>query len=429
MNSLKQMRYKDEEPKNTVKRLKEILKENGIEVEEHWMKRSSVGTYSLRVCIKGTDLGQNGKGMTKEFAAASAYAEFFERYQNGILVFREEKPTEELPFTYGADEKIMTTEEVAAQDNSFLDEVVMSNNSSNLKGKEREKFFKDLLGEDSNVITVPYYSVKNKTVVYIPHVLSCHIYSTNGMCAGNTPEEAMIEGISEILERYVSTKIFYDKPSLPEIPKLYLANFPRVDEMLEKLHNNKDFVCKLLDCSMGGKYPVAGLIILQKNTGRFGFKLGAHPDYGIAMERCFTEAAQGMDIYEYAQACLFDFNDQNIERDENIREFLFSNVGTLPYQLIDDEKTYSFTKMPDVSNLNNKQILKKMVNSIIKDGHDILIRDVSVMGFPSFRIIIPGMTEYVHGPMAGRFNMFEELEYLLKDIHRIHLKNVKHLIQ
>ncbi len=429
MNSLKQMRYKDEDPKNTVKKLKEILKSNGIEVEEHWIKRSSVGTYSLRLCIKGTDIGQNGKGMTKEFAAASAYAEFFERYQNGILVFRPEKPTEDLPFTYASDEKNISIEELSKEENCLLDRIIMDNAQTNLKGKEREKFLKELLGEDSDVITLPYYNVKTKKLINVPHILSCHIYCTNGMCAGNTPEEAMIEGISEIFERFVSTRIFYDKPSLPEIPKLYLKNFPRVDEMLEKLQGNKNFICKLLDCSFGGKYPVAGLMIIEKNTGRFGFKLGAHPDYGIAMERCFTEAAQGMDIYEYAKVCMFDFHDENIEKDENVREFLFSNVATLPYQLLAEEKTYSFTKMPDVSNLNNKQILKKIVANILKDGYDILIRNVSVMGFPSFRIIIPGMTEYVHASMAGKFNMFEELEYLLKDLHRIHLKNVKHLIE
>ena len=105
MSNLQEMRYKETSPENTVKRIKEILKKNNIEVEENWTKKSSVGTYSLRVCIKGTNLGQNGKGMTKEFALASGYAEFLERYQNGMLVFRTEKPSIEFPFLYSADEK------------------------------------------------------------------------------------------------------------------------------------------------------------------------------------------------------------------------------------------------------------------------------------------------------------------------------------
>ena len=88
MSDLQQMRYKETSPQKTVKRIKEILKNNNVEVEENWTKKSSVNTYSLRLCIKGTNLGQNGKGMTKDFALASAYAEFLERYQNGMLVFR-----------------------------------------------------------------------------------------------------------------------------------------------------------------------------------------------------------------------------------------------------------------------------------------------------------------------------------------------------
>ena len=111
---LQNRRYKEVEPEETVRRLKKLLKEMKIEVEEVWEKRSSVGTYSLRVRIKGTDIGQNGKGMTKEFAMASGYAEFFERLQNGIFRFRMEKPTEEIPFINSPDEKYLTLEELMA---------------------------------------------------------------------------------------------------------------------------------------------------------------------------------------------------------------------------------------------------------------------------------------------------------------------------
>ena len=112
MSELRQRRYKDAEPAETVKKLKNLLKELGIDVEEKWSKESSVGTFSLRICIKGTDIGQNGKGMTREFAMASGYAEFFERMQNGMLRFRMEKPTKELPFANVPDEKHLQIEEV-----------------------------------------------------------------------------------------------------------------------------------------------------------------------------------------------------------------------------------------------------------------------------------------------------------------------------
>ena len=426
MSTLQKMRYKETTPDKTVKRIKEILKKNKIEVEENWTKRSSVKTYSLRLCVKGTNIGQNGKGMTKDFALASAYAEFLERYQNGMFVFRQEKPTKELPFVYSGDEKKLTIDEIIKQNDSFIEKIFEDNKE---EYQDKRKFLKKVLGEGNKIISLPHYSVKDKKVVYIPHVLSCHLCGTNGMCAGNGAEEALIEGISEILERYVSMQLIYKKVALPEIPDSYIKKFPQVYNMLEKLKSKKDYVCKLLDCSFGGKYPVAGLVVIQKNTGKFGFKLGAHPDYGIAMERCFTEAAQGMDIYDYSQSCIFDFENKDIDKDENIREFVNSNVATIPYNVFSSQKTYEFTEMEDVSELNNKEILKKLINSILKSGHDVLIRDVSTLNFPSFRIIIPGMTEITHSKMAGRFSEFEEIEHLLKDLKRINLRNINRVIE
>ena len=422
------MRYKETTPDKTVKRIKEILKNHKIQVEENWTKKSSVNTYSLRLCIKGTNIGQNGKGMTKDFALASAYAEFLERYQNGILVFRPEKPTKELPFTYSGDEKKLSIEEIMKENDSFIEKIYEENKQ---ECPDKKELLRKIFGQEKGkkIISLPHYSVKEKRVVYIPHVLSCHLCGTNGMCAGNSPEEALIEGLSEILERYVSMQLIYKRVALPEIPDSYIKKFPKVYNMIEKLRTKDGYVYKLLDCSFGGKYPVAGLVVIQKNTGKFGFKLGAHPDYGIAMERCFTEAAQGMDIYDYSQSCLFDFENKDLDKDENVREFVDSNVATIPYNVFSPEKTYPFTEMEDVSNLNNKEILKKLINNLLEDGHDILVRDVSTLGFPSYRIIIPGMTEMTHSKMAGRFLDFEEIEYLLKDSKRINLQNINRVIQ
>ena len=73
--------FKERTPKETISILKEILKRNNITLKVIWSEKSSVDTYSLRLVIEGTDIGTNGKGISKELATASAYAEFFERLQ------------------------------------------------------------------------------------------------------------------------------------------------------------------------------------------------------------------------------------------------------------------------------------------------------------------------------------------------------------
>ena len=434
MSELQDRRYKEVEPIQTINRVKEILKKLGIEVEEKWKDASSVGTYSLRLCIKGTDMGQNGKGMTKEFAMASAYAEFLERFQNGLFRFRMEKPTKEIPFSNFPDEIHLGVEELYDEHNEFFENTIKQNEKSNLDENEKLEFIKTIMNENSKLVekedyvSLPFYSVRDKKVVHIPDKLHSYLFDTNGMCAGNSPEEAMIEGISEILERYAGKKLFKEKAVLPEIPETYIQKFPKVEKMVEKLKEDDNYWFRLVDCSFGGKYPVAGLFIIEKNTGKFGFKLGAHPDYGIAMERCFTEASQGMDIYDYAKTCIFDFYEGSNDKDRNLTEYIFSDFAAAPYQLIGDKPEYKFTPVPDVSNLNNIEILRKLIKDILADGRDILVRNISSLGFPAFTIAIPGMSELTFDQNASKFNIIITMQSILKNIENITSKNIKEII-
>ena len=442
MSELQNRRYKEVAPEETVKKLKGLLEKLGIEVEEKWSNESSVGTYSLRIHIKGTDMGQNGKGMTREFAMASGYAEFFERLQNGMFRFRMEKPTEELPFVTAPDEKHLSVEDVLGiKDNngeirnSFFENILKQNGKESATKEEKVEYIKEILNEKSDLVEkeeynyLPYYSVKNKDLEYIPDRLFSYLFDTNGMCAGNSREEALIEGISEILERYAGMKIFKEKVTLPEIPMSYIEKFPKVKKMVEKLKQNEEYYFKMVDCSFGGKYPVAGLYIIEKNTGRFGFKMGAHPDYGIAMERCFTEAAQGRDIYEYAETCLFDFYEGEDSKNRNLTEFIFADLSAVPYQVIGEKADYEFVEMPDVANLDNKTILNNLVQSILDEGRDILVRDVNVLGFPALSIAIPGMSEISFDPNATYFNIFVTMQKLMKNMESINSKNIKEVIK
>ncbi|MGN0452728.1 MAG: hypothetical protein ACI4GZ_02890, partial [Ruminococcus sp.] len=86
MTELIDRKFKDADPVDTVNRIKEILDSLGIEVEENWVESGIRNCYSLRVNIKGTQIGTNGKGITKEFAAASGYAEFMERLQTELIL-------------------------------------------------------------------------------------------------------------------------------------------------------------------------------------------------------------------------------------------------------------------------------------------------------------------------------------------------------
>lgn len=403
MSDIQSMHYKQCIPEETVFLLQTILKEMNVEVTETWQEKSSIGTYALRLDFKGTKIGSNGKGTTKAYALASAYAEFFERYQNDIMgprVFFGNK----FPFYIAPDEKIMSSLEIVRDKNAFISlyfaERGMSGASETKKAKAFygvQKVDYNIYGLDDKYITLPFFSVKQNRVVYLPKSTYTPFYGSNGMCAGNSPEEALVQGLSEIIERVVQRKIFTEKPSLPDVPNEYIQKFPHINKILDKLRlqEKNGYYFFIKDCSFGGKYPVAALIIYEKNTGRYGIKLGCHPDFGVAVERTLTEATQGQDLSEYAKRSIIDFENKHVDEWKNIYNSYKFGMGQYPYQLFDEHPSYAFTPVKDVSCMDNQSILKDWVKEISQEGYDILIRDVSYLGFPSFHIIVPGLSEMV----------------------------------
>ncbi len=404
MNKIQEMHYKQNTPEETVKKLTGILSEMGVEVDEEWQQESSIGTYALRLNFKGTKIGTNGKGVNASFARASAYAEFFERYQNDLLGPRVSFG-DRFSFFVAPDEKIKTAIEIVNDDNAFIEQYFkirsLERNSIDYKAKafsSVQKVDQLVYGLENKYITLPFYSMRNRNVVYLPKSTYTPFYGSNGMCAGNSPEEALVQGLSEIIERVVQKKIFIEKPTLPDVPDEYIQKFPYVYDIIQKLksYQNKGYHFRIKDCSFGGKYPVAALVICETNSGKYGIKLGCHPDFGVAIERTLTEATQGQDISEYASRSTVDFTNFRVDDWKNIYNSFKFGMGQYPYQIFGNIPTYPFTPVKDVSNMDNSEILKKWISEIIDEGYDILIRDVSYLGFPSYHIIIPGLSEMVY---------------------------------
>lgn len=436
MSEIQLMHYKQKTPEETVQFLQDILKNMKVEVTETWQERSSIGTYALRLDFRGTKIGANGKGVSKAYDKASAYAEFFERYQNDILgprVFFGSK----FPFLMSPDEKILSSAEIVQNANSFTSLYFSQRGLSGVSDEEKAKAFYDvqkvdyhIYGLEDKYITLPFYSIKEKKVVYLPKSTYTPFYGSNGMCAGNSPEEALVQGLSEIIERVVQRRIFTEKPALPDVPEEYIQQFPYVYEIIQKLkeQEKEGYYYFIKDCSFGGQYPVAALIVYEKNTGKYGIKLGCHPDFGVAIERTLTEATQGQDLAEYSKRSSVDFTNNHVDEWKNIYNSYKFGMGQYPYQLFSKNPTYAFTPVEDVSGMDNWEILHRWIGKITNAGYDVMIRDVSYLGFPSFHIIIPGLSEMVY-PSDLQFRATNTRYYvsnILRDCpEKINAKNSK----
>lgn len=383
MSEQQKAHYKDRSPEDTVAWIQEILRTLDIETEEMKVPDSSIATCSLRVNIKGTNLGSNGKGISMEYARASAYAEFMERLQNDILAIFPLYPQKEKGYYRFPDERFLTAAQVAALDNSFMEYFFKSRKMDKSSIQEKADYLLKnhridyfMKGEQDSYEARPFYSVRTKRIEYLPFYLYFPYYSSNGMSAGNTPEEALVQGLSEIIERHVQEKIFLEKPSLPDIPDDYIKKFPYIWERVDKLRRLLGLRVYMKDCSFGGKYPVAALILVNPDTGMYGVKLGCHPDYGIAMERTITEAAQGEDFIEYAKKSTLDFTNKNVDSAWNIYNSYKFGLSPWPYEILGNKASFDFVPVKDVSGMSNREILKELVDTFLSEGWDVLIRDV-----------------------------------------------------
>lgn len=420
--------YKECSPENTIKKLKEILEKLNIATKESYVKKSSIDTFSLRVSIVGTDIGANGKGISLEYARASAYAEFMERLENGILI----SPSHLIPknsFYISYDEQNLTAEQLINNNLAMLNYIFHVNDLENLLPHEQASFLikhctidKILYGLNNSFLCIPFYNYKKNEIDYLPYHIYKLLYTSNGMSAGNSLEEAIVQGMSEILERMVQKKLFKEHSPLPDIPEEYIMNFPEIYERYKILQKNDNYNIKFKDCSFGGKYPVIALFIIEKNTGAYGIKLGCHPDIGIAMERALTECTQGCDFMEYSDRSILDISNNAVHDSENIFNAFKIGYAQYPYEIFESTSDL-FTPMKSVKGLSNNDMAKELIQLFINEGYDVLIRDVSFLDFPAVHIIIPGISE-VQEPTIKLFHAHNTKNYVYELI--THPKSIHH---
>lgn len=438
---LRENKFKEVSASQTVDKIKGILQHIGIETEESWFPVSSIGTYSLRLNVKGTIIGSNGKGMTREFAQASAYAEFIERLQNNKLqgnatlttVLRNNKQG---PFLY-KNEKILDSATLAEESNAFIKMFARKRDiDPSNKGEVAnlllsvQKMDYNILNEKDRFLCNPYYSVKEDKMVYIPYFIANLHYGSNGMCAGNTRNEALVQGLSEVIERVVQTKIVMEQVELPDVPETYLEKYPSIYEMYQKIKESKKYSVILKDCSFGGKYPAVALILLEKDTGKFGVKVGCHPDYAIALERLFTEATQGISVERFARKTKFDFFNKGVSTALNLMNGHKTADALYPYQLFTLKSEYEFVEPSKLDGCSNEELFESMKKLLLDDGYDILIHDVSYLGFPSYQILVPGLSELIN-PEPVYFeaeNTRFHVQPLLNQPKYITVENCKYVI-
>jgi len=378
---------KDSIPYYTIKGISDILHNVGIETfEQHWEDVSSK-CFSVRVEIDGfPGVGTNGKGTTRFFALASAYGELMERLQNKKLLNK----TYGLKYSFQSfsDEKPMDMVKFSTEYPKIMKHLV---------GDYKNEIFFKLLNKYPKLSYFSmFYDVFEDKEQLLPSVLINMACGTNGMCAGNSPYEALSHGICEIMERYVSKQILFHQLTLPEIP-IEEIDDQKIIEIINLLKNaGLDVIIK--DCTLRGVYPVVGVLVINKSKTKYQFKLGSESIFSIALERCLSEMFQGRDIQSFVHDSMlpiqYNFTNDDKKIRENLTKISINSTGQFPISIFFHDKPDNNYKNAFLSELeNNKQSYEHLLRQLKKNDFKLFIRNLSFLNFPTYKIYIPGMSE------------------------------------
>lgn len=373
---LTRSRYKSCAPLQTISRIKEILSNIGLILEEEWFQNKG-GADSCRIRIINSglskfDIGTNGKGMNRDFALASAYAEFMERLQNKAL-FREglKYATPYLRGIVPADFiETLQTKNILLDFLYFPDEVI-----------------------HDNIIHAKFENLQSGQLEYFPIGLYRSMCGSTGLCAGNTREEALCQGLNEIIERYVLWGIFYDKIKPLNFLSLHDFQGHEIYDNLHKLSQEFNITIHNWAPQFDG-IPVIGLLLSRKSDNTYTYRLGADFNAITALERCYTEIFQGKDVLTHLLK--ERKTDYQISIDDYYR-CRHNGTGVFPEFLIEEDSSIanchtSIDVFPHHDFNTYNEELGYYLSFLYRLGKDVYVRDNSYLGFPAFAVYVPDLS-------------------------------------
>lgn len=368
---------KETSPEQTIQNIRSILSSIGLFPHECFWASHAKNCYNVRLELDGfEETGVNGKGVNRAYALASAYGELMERLQCGILIKPKFGLMHDVSIKY-PDSKNEEAEDIIKRLDEFLSKMY------NIDKTELQKVFKDV-----NISCAPFYHVNSKSEVYLPKNLMLTVTDSNGMCAGNTVSEALVQGLSEVIERYVSKKAASERYAFPEIPKEDVSN-RMLKEMIEDVEN-KGYKLIIKDLTLGGIYPCLGVIFMNSSTMDYFISIGVHPVFDIALQRCITEAFQVHKVEYKMHPLIGLFSDKN---DDYVKQYVLgAHKGSLDLlECTESSKVYMDAFVKNYS--SNNEMLKGICDKLMMQNFDIYIKDMSYLGFPSYYIYVNGMSE------------------------------------
>ena len=388
---------KDLPLEQTIANLSGILAGLGMKIEIASWRNIVPNVWSLHLRDAHSPMCfTNGKGATKESALASALGEFIERL-NFNFFYNDQYWGEELAnaaFVHHPDERWFQPGHDDALPAEILDDHCLEiyNPDGELRGSHL--YDTNSGNVQRGICSLPFVRQSDGEVVYFPSNLIENLYLSNGMSAGNTLAEAQVQCLSEIFERAVKREILEGELALPDVPHEVLAKYPGILAGIQGLEE-QGFPVLVKDASLGGKYPVMCVTLMNPRTGGVFASFGAHPSFEVALERSLTELLQGRSFEGLNDLPQPTFESHAVTEPNNFVEHFIDSSGVVSWRFFSAKADYPFVEW-DFSGQGENSNAEEAATlfGILEDmGNEVYMAVNEHLGATACRILVPGYSE------------------------------------
>ena len=241
------------------------------------------------------------------------------------------------------------------------------------------------------------FNLTRNQEVLIPFNWFYTINEFNGPSAGNCNEEALSQGICEIVERHVSSIISQNRLEVPAIRE-YSATDPMVKEMLRK-YKKAGIRIFISDFSLDMGIPSVGVLAYDPTTfptrSEIVWTAGTTPNPEKALSRALTEVAQ----------LAGDFDTSSKYVASGLPKFTYIEEAEF---ISKPGKQINIKALPDLSDENIKVEVQNCIAALAEKDMEVVVVNTRhpLIGIPAFYTIIPGahFRERSLGTSVGMFS-------------------------
>lgn len=193
-----------------------------------------------------------------------------------------------------------------------------------------------------------------------------------------------------MFERYVKNRIIAESTSLPAIPDEVLNRYPGVVEAIAKLEE-EGFPILSYDASLGGNYPVICVVLFNPTNGTCFASFGAHPDFGVALERTVTELLHSRSLKDLDVFTAPTFDDEEVAEHTNLETHFIDSSGLISWDLFKQDADYPFVDWNFSG--STQEEFATLMSIFDKEDAEVYIADYEHLGVYACRIIVPGMSD------------------------------------